>query len=385
MRSQPPTYDWIIVMTDALIVGAGITGLATATVLSRQGIEVDLVERQPEVNALGSGITLIGAALRALDRLGLYEECVANSYSVTHMETYEVDGTLANRSPLPSPMGTGQPGMIGMMRPVLHRILLDHAAKEGTEIRTATSPTHIDQQAGTTTVTFSTGERRDYDLVIGADGLNSAVRDLVLGPICPEFRGQGIFRVILPRPAEVTAHAQFHSCGDVAIGLQPISPEQVYLYCLFPVDEAFRPSEAEIVGMARTKLQPFGGLAAKLREEIREPGQINYTSFETVLAPDPWYLGRAIVIGDAAHCTTPHLAAGGAMCLEDAVALGEELAAAPTIDDALRAFCKRRFDRCKFVVETAAQLSYWQTHPGTPGADHLRLITEGFGRLAQPF
>ena len=82
-----------------------ITGLAAAIVLSRQGIEVDLVERQPYVNTLGSGITLIGAALRALDRLGLYEECVTNGYSVTHMETYEVDGTLANRSPLPSPSG----------------------------------------------------------------------------------------------------------------------------------------------------------------------------------------------------------------------------------------------------------------------------------------
>ncbi len=372
-------------MTEALIVGAGITGLATATVLSRQGIKVDLVERQPEVKALGSGITLIGAALRALDSFGLYEECVANSYPVTHMENFAVDGTLVHSHPLPSPLGEGQPGMIGMMRPVLHQILLDHAAKEGIEARTATSPTQIDQQDGGATVTFSTGERRDYDLVVGADGLHSTVRDLVLGPIRPDFRGQGIFRVILPRPAEVTAHGQFSPAGDVAIGMQPLSPEQVYLYILFPVDEAFRPSEAEIVDMARAKLEPFGGVAAKLREDVREPGQINYTFFETVIAPDPWYRGRAIVIGDAAHATTPHLAAGGAMCLEDAVALGEELAAAPTIDDGLRTFCKRRYDRCKFVVETAAQLSFWQIHPGTPGADHVKLIGEGLGRLAQPF
>jgi 2-polyprenyl-6-methoxyphenol hydroxylase-like FAD-dependent oxidoreductase len=372
-------------MTEALIVGAGITGLATATVLSRQGIEVDLVERQPEVKALGSGITLIGAALRALNSFGLYEECVANSYPVTDMETYAVDGTLAHKHPLPSPMGTGEPGMIGMMRPVLHRILLDHAAKEGIKVRTATSPTHIDQQDGGATVTFSTGERRDYDLVIGADGLHSTVRDLVLGPVRPDFRGQGIFRVILPRPAEVTAHAQFQPAGDVAIGMQPLSADKVYLYCLFPVDEAFRPSEAEIVDLTRTKLEPFGGVAAKLRENVREPGQINYTFFETMVAPDPWYRGRAIVIGDAAHATTPHLAAGGAMCLEDAVALGEELATAPTIDDGLRTFCKRRYDRCKFVVETAAQLSFWQIHPGTPGADHVTLIGQGLGRLAEPF
>jgi 2-polyprenyl-6-methoxyphenol hydroxylase-like FAD-dependent oxidoreductase len=372
-------------MTKALIVGAGITGLATATVLSRQGIEVDLVERQPDVSALGSGITLIGAALRALDKIGQYEECVANSYAVTDMENYAVDGTMVHSHPLPSPMGTGHPGMIGMMRPVLHRILLDHAAKEGIEARTGTSPTQIDQQAGGATVTFSTGERRDYDLVVGADGLNSTVRDLVLGPIRPEFRGQALFRVILPRPAELTAHAQFQPADDVAIGLQPLSSDLVYMYCLFPADEAFRVSEAEIVGKTREKLEPFGGIAAKLREQISEPGQINFTNLDTIVAPDPWYRGRAIVIGDAAHAATPHLAAGGAMCLEDAVALGEELAAAPTIDDALAAFCKRRYDRCKFVVETAAQLSFWQIHPGTPGADHVTLIGEGLRRLAEPF
>jgi 2-polyprenyl-6-methoxyphenol hydroxylase-like FAD-dependent oxidoreductase len=73
------------------------------------------------------------------------------------------------------------------------------------------------------------------------------------------------------------------------------------------------------------------------------------------------------------------------MCMEDAIALGEELAAAPTLDDALRAFCTRRFDRCKFVVETSSQLSYWQTHPGSPGADHERVIADGFERLAGPF
>jgi 2-polyprenyl-6-methoxyphenol hydroxylase-like FAD-dependent oxidoreductase len=372
-------------MAKALIVGAGITGLATAIAASRQGIEVDLVERQPKVRALGSGITLIGAALRALDRLGVYSDCVANGYSVTHMETYEVDGTLAHRAGLPSPAGTGQPGMLGMMRPSLHAILLEHASRAGTEVRTATSPDRIEQHAGGARVTFSTGECGDYDLVIGADGLRSAVRDLIWGPTRPDFVGHATFRVIVPRPAEVTAHAQFRGHGDVAMGFMPTAADQMYLYSLFPVEADYRPPAAELASLARERFEPFGGIVPRLRAVIVAPDQVNYTRFETVLAPDPWYLGRVVVIGDAAHCTTPHLAAGAAMCLEDAVALGEELAAAPVIDDALRAFCERRFDRCRYVVETAARLSYWQTHPGTPGADHQRVSAEAFGRLAGPF
>jgi 2-polyprenyl-6-methoxyphenol hydroxylase-like FAD-dependent oxidoreductase len=373
------------VMQKALIVGGGITGLATAIMLSRQGIEVDLVERQAQVRTLGSGITLIGAALRALDRLGLYGECVANGFSVTQMETYEVDGTLAARVGLPSPVGTDQPGMLGMMRPTLHRILLEHAAQEGAVVRTGASPSRIERRAGGASVTFTTGERGDYDLVIGADGLRSTVRDIILGPMRPDFVGQGTFRVIVPRPPEITAHAQFRSHGDVAMGLTPTSAGQMYLYCLFPVTADYRPPAADLASLAQARFAPFGGMVTELRATIRTPDQVNYTRFETMLAPDPWYRGHVIVIGDAAHCTTPHLAAGAAMCLEDAVALGEELAAAPAVDDALRAFCMRRFDRCKFVVQTAAQLSYWQTHPGTPGADHQGVTGAAFGRLAGPF
>jgi 2-polyprenyl-6-methoxyphenol hydroxylase-like FAD-dependent oxidoreductase len=372
-------------MTKALIVGGGISGLATAMALSRQGIEVDLIERQQQVHTLGSGITLIGPALRALQRLGVYEECVANGFGVTDFEIYEVNGALADRFPLPSPVGTDQPGLLGMMRPALHQILLNRAASEGTCVRTGTSPVRIEQEAGAVNVSFNTGASGEYDLVVGADGLRSTMRSLVFGPHSPQSQEQGIFRVVLPRPAEVTAEIQFRPAGDVNVGFTPTAPERMYMYCLFPIKGGHSPAATERVNVVRALIEPFGGIVAKIRDSITEPGQINYTNFETILAPDPWYRGRAIVLGDAAHCTTPHLAAGAAMCLEDAVALGEELAATPTVGDALHAFCKRRFDRCKYVVDTSSLLSYWQTHPGTPGADHQRVMAEAFGRLAGTF
>lgn len=372
-------------MMDALVVGGGITGLATAIVLSRQGIKVDLVERRAQVRAVGSGITMIGAGIRALDRLGLYEECAASGYSVTDLEFYEVDGALAWRQRLPSPTGADRPGMLGMMRPVLHGILLDHAVKEGAKVRTATSPTRVEQRPGGASVTFSTGERRDYDLVVGADGLRSTVRELILGPIRPAYQGLRAFRVVLPRLTEVTAHRTFCHCADVAVGVMPTAQDRMYMYGVFSADEDYRPAVDEMVSLIRAKIEPFGGIVTTIREAIREPDQVNITRFETVLAPDPWYRARAVVIGDAAHCPTPQLAGGAAICLEDAIALGEELADAPTVDAALRAFCKRRFDRCRYVVETTDRISYLQTHPGTSHDDLMQIITEGYARLAGPF
>lgn len=372
-------------MTNALVVGAGITGLATALVLSRQGIDVELVERREQVRAVGSGITMIGAGIRALDRLGLYQECAASGYGVTDLEFCEVDGTLAWRRRLPSPAGPDLPGMLGMMRPVLHGILLDHAVKEGANVRTAISPTHVEQRPGGASVTLSTGERREYDLVVGADGLRSTVRDLTLGQLRAAYQGLRAFRVVLPRHAEVTAHRTFRNCADVAVGVMPTAQDLMYMYGVFAADGDYQPAADEVVGLVRAKIEPFGGIAGAIRDAIREPGQVNITRFETLLAPDPWYRGRVIVIGDAAHCPTPQLAAGAAICLEDAIALGEELAGAPTVDDALRAFCERRFDRCRYVVETTDRISYLQTHPGTSGDDLMQIVTEGYARLAGPF
>ncbi|MEU0648371.1 MULTISPECIES: FAD-dependent oxidoreductase [Streptomyces phaeochromogenes group] len=372
-------------MTRVLVVGGGISGLATALLLSRQGDEVDLVERQERVETLGSGITLIGAALRALDKLGVYDECLANGFGISDFDTYKADGTLDSSFPLPSPVGSDEPGMIGMMRPTLHRILLDRAAVEGTTVRTGTSPVRVEQDADGVTVEFNTGATEVYDVLIGADGFRSTVRDLVFGHMTPEFQGQGILRVVLPRPAEVVSEIQFHTVGDVFIGFTPTAPDRMYMYITFPVEEGYRPDRAELVELARKRIEPFAGIAALVREDIREPEQINYTSFETMVVPAPWYRGRVALTGDAAHCPTPHLAAGAAMCLEDAVALAEALATAPTLDEALNGYSDRRHPRCKFVVETGNQLSYWQTHPGTPGADHQGVIAAAFEKLAGPF
>lgn len=371
-------------MTNALVVGGGITGLATAITLSRHGMEVDLVERQTHMRAIGSGITMIGAGIRALDRLGLYQECAASGYSVTDLEYYEVDGTLAWRQRLPS-TGADRPGMLGMMRPVLHRILLGHVVKEGVNVRTATSPARLEQRPGGASVTFSAGEHCDYDLIVGADGLRSTVRDLTLGPIHPVYQGLRAFRVALPRLAEVTAHRSFRNCADVSVGIMPTARDRMYMYGVFAADEDYRPAADELVSLIRAKLKPFGGIVPAIREAIREPDQVNITRFDSVLAPDPWHRGRVIVMGDAAHCPTPQLAAGAAMCLEDAVALGDELADAPTIDEALRTFCKRRFDRCRYVVDTTNRISHAQTRPGTSRNDIAQLVIQGYARLARPF
>src|SRR4051812_10127209 len=94
---------------NVLVVGAGIAGLATTCSLAGTGAEVELIERHPAIEALGSGITLIGPAVRALERLGIRDECVAAGYPITSFETIDVNGTRTSKFDLPSPVGSGLP------------------------------------------------------------------------------------------------------------------------------------------------------------------------------------------------------------------------------------------------------------------------------------
>jgi len=97
----------------------------------------------------------------------------------------------------------------------------------------------------------------------------------------------------------------------------------------------------------------YDDVAASFEGAVKRP-------LEHVLVPKPWYRGRVLLIGDAAHATTPHLAQGAAMAIEDAVLLGELLERAAPVDALLAEFMSRRFDRAKFVVDTSRQLSEWE-------------------------
>ena len=373
-------------MATALIVGGGISGAATAIVLSRNGLTVDLVEREPSWNVLGSGITLIGPALRALQHLGVLEACLDVGFGVREMTKRTIDGAEIETFPLPSSLGPEYPGLLGLMRPTLHAILTAKAREEGLEVRTGTWPTSIENVDDRARVTFNDGSSHDYDLVIGADGLRSQTRTMVFGDMRPTFQNQGCFRAVLPRHPDVDMEFDFVGWPGSHPGFTPMGDGLMYLYCNTAMPDASLIPQAEIPARIREVIAPFGGVVGDVRELITDPQKVNYRPFETILVPPPWHRGRVVLVGDSAHSTTPQLAAGGAMCLEDAVVLGKELERHESIPAALAAYSERRYERCRFVVETSVQISHWQNTIDAPGAETATAVTQAaYALLAQPF
>jgi 2-polyprenyl-6-methoxyphenol hydroxylase-like FAD-dependent oxidoreductase len=142
--------------------------------------------------------------------------------------------------------------------------------------------------------------------------------------------------------------------------------------------------DEELAPVMRGMLADFGGLVAEVRDQIQRPERIAYRPFSSMLLPAPWYRGRVVLVGDAAHCPTPQMASGAGMAVEDTIVLSELLGGDLSLDAALERFMQRRYERCRLVVEASCQMSEWEKHPGTPGADPVGVLAKANAALAAP-
>ena len=163
--------------------------------------------------------------------------------------------------------------------------------------------------------------------------------------------------------------------------------------CLHDLALGKRPAEVRRVDVAvdggkrraqRSQLlQDFGGLMGEIRDGITRDSSIVQRPFDYALQPLPWHKGRVVLIGDAVHATTAHLASGAGIAVEDALVLTQELARANgDIEGALAAFEDRRYERCKFVVESSvgicrAQLAH------APAPEIGQLMGRAMHKLAE--
>ena len=333
-----------------LIVGGGIGGLTLAAALGQRGIRCDVVELKAVESVYGVGIIQPGNALRALRSLGLMEACLQAGFQVSEYRYYDADeNLLAALHPL-RVAGPDAPAM-NMLPPALHQILRSAAEKVGATIRLGVTVESLSQSAAGVDVVLSDGESSSYDLVVGADGIRSRVRQLIFGAdLQPRFTGHGVWRYTTHRPSQLTFQSMHLGVG-VKAGLVPLTSDTMYL--LLVSNEPDNPWFAadELGPLLADRLKPFNGMLAPLRNEVTTATGIIYVPIEEVILPLPWSKGRVVLIGDAAHASSPHIAQGAAMAIEDAVVLADLLAEQQDVAAALQEFERRRFPRCKFVQD----------------------------------
>jgi 2-polyprenyl-6-methoxyphenol hydroxylase-like FAD-dependent oxidoreductase len=345
------------------IAGAGMAGLSAAILLAEDGVEVDVYEIKPELTALGSGITLQGNALRSFARLGIWEEAQKHLWSqdVLRLRAPGPDATVLATIPDARTGGPDFPAAAGMFRPDLAKIMLDRATELGARVHFGLAVEALTQNADGVDITLSDGTTDMVDLLIGADGINSAVRSMIGIDVKPEPTGMGIWRAFVPRPAEVTNTDLYYGGPMYIAGYCPTSQDMMYAYLVEDRQDRSGLTPEESIEIMREATRAYGGPWNQVRESLGADSRVNYTWFTSHLIDGPWNRGRVVVIGDAAHSCPPTIAQGGAQATEDALVLCEILARESEITDAVwEEFTSRRLERARTIIEASLQIGRWQ-------------------------
>lgn len=365
-----------------LVVGGGFSGMSAAIELRKRGISVDLVEIDKGWRSYGAGITLGGATFRAFATLGILDAFMERGSATDGLHLQLADGTQIATLPTPRVAGDDIPGSGGIMRPVLAGILAEASRAAGAEVLLGVTFETITQDEDGVTVALSNGETRRYDLVVGADGLFSSVRKAQFRDAPePSYTGQAVWRAVVERPAEIDTAIMWMG-PRIKVGINPVSQTHAYVFVTEDRPEKRRLDESEYLPVFKRLLAPFSApLLSRIREEISEESSIVYRPLEGLLVPLPWHRGRVLLIGDAVHATTPHLASGACIGIEDAIVLAEELEGADTVEAGLHAFEQRRWERCRMVVQNSLRLGEIEIHNGDR-QEHATIMRDSIMALA---
>lgn len=288
-----------------------------------------------------------GTGMRAFEELGLADEIKAVSYSNPKQRTLfkdTRDEIIVAIEPGMSPL----PPSVAISRKVLHETLAEKVADVGVPVQMGTTVEALEEQAEGIQVTLTDGSKKNYDLVVGADGIRSKVREMIFGIKEPEFSGFSAWRYVMPRPAD-QKDMEWYWGHDTTIGIVPISDDLIYVAGTSAEPGNPKYERKELPRLYREIFNEYEPIMGNLLSQITEPERVVYTPMEQVILPPPWHKGRVVILGDAAHATCPFWAQGASMGIEDAALLVRFLSEETDLLTVLSDWFERRYPRCMFV------------------------------------
>jgi 2-polyprenyl-6-methoxyphenol hydroxylase-like FAD-dependent oxidoreductase len=341
----------VLTRVRVIVVGGGIAGLSAAIGVRRSGHEVIVLERAPRIDPIGAGLTLFANAMSALDRLGMRDAVAAQGAPAKRSAILTWEGRELAQVPRDLLEGT-----IAIHRADLQREL---AAAAG-EVRLGAEITAVEQHDDGVVARGADGSEERGDLLVGADGLSSVIRSAI-ADVRPRYAGYTAWRGVTPVPVEPGRLTESWGVGE-RVGLVDIGRGRTYWFATknAPEGEPDEPEgkKAEIMRRFSGWHEPIAAIADSTDEGAILRNDVYY------LEPLPrWSEGRVVLVGDAAHATTPGVGQGAAQAIEDAVVFADRLAGGGDLPAALAEYEAIRRPRAEAVlklsrrVDKAAQLA----------------------------
>lgn len=342
-----------MVTTEYIIVGAGIAGLSLGIGLQQRRKDFVILEQSPLVDGIGAGLGITSNAITAFEHLGIAAKIKAVANPLDTLRVVDSTGRL---------LINGDPKLIAgydltnyaLHRSHLHQCLLRELP--GERIYTQKQCLELKEEGGWYLLTCKDGSRFRCKYLVGADGLHSFVRQYISPGSTARYAGYTCWRAVIDLKDNFpyTSEETWGAAGR--FGITPLVNRQVYWYACIN---------------SRQSRDPFYGSYTidDLRENFRsyhpavvnalsltENGQLIHNDIADLKPLSAYHKAQVVLIGDAAHATTPNMGQGACMGVEDAVVLLQELDRSFSVEDAMAAFTRRRIDRCRFIVETSGKM-----------------------------
>lgn len=361
-------------MSRVVIVGGGIGGLAAAVALERVGIEAAVFERAPALKEVGAGLSLWSNAVRALHQLGLADPIVARGSVIERAQTLTAAGRLLSEAPLGDISRKAGAPSVCVHRADVQQVLAGAVGR----LHLGAACVAIHQDAAGVTVGFADGRRERGDLLIGADGLRSAVRAHLHGPFEPRPAGYVAYRGMadFTLPDDPADRSRLAMGPGSQAGILPCGPGRTYWFATTPAAGPSISPKAE----ALTRFADWLPLLPRVIEATDPAAVMRHDIFD--LPPVwPWGRGRLTLLGDAAHATTPNLGQGACQAIEDALVLADYVRRHGPTADGLRHYEEARRRRTERIVRLSRQMGrmlQWQNPLAVWGRN--RLLASRLGR-----
>jgi 2-polyprenyl-6-methoxyphenol hydroxylase-like FAD-dependent oxidoreductase len=374
-----------------LIVGGGVAGLSAAISLAARDHRVTVVDRAE--GAIGASIIVGHGAVYALEALGVLDQVleVAKQIKADEPSWWTlVHNAKGERMPVPAPRlpTTGLPSMVFLYRPLLSDILVAAARRHGAEVHFNHTLTSLEQGDHGVTAELTTGERDTFDLLVGADGINSSVREQFFPEIDgPQYTGTMSIRSMI-RDAPGHWLSGLHFVPGEPGSVTTLLPGSLFYLAATARMERRRIEPDEARALVRAALAKYEGsvMFAEVAERIDATVAPIVAPFEWIWVPQPWHRGRIVLAGDAVHATTPNIGAAGGMAIEDGVVLAEEIErAGDDLEAGLHAYEARRHDRCKLVVDASVEVMVMQSRVPREPMKEAAVRGAAIEKLAEPY
>ncbi len=346
----------------AIIIGGGIGGLCTALALQQAGIEATVYEAAPKFKGLGAGVGLAANAMQGLQRLGVMDEVVARGKQLNALVIFDEHGReISNMDTRRLSNKYGINNFV-IHRADLHEVLLNHLQPDSVVLGQRCE--NVEQEGNKVIAFFTDGSHAKADLLVAADGISSVVRQQLAPSSVPRYAGYTCWRAVIDNPGvEINNMISAETWAPQGrVGIAPLQGDKIYWYACINApqrDEKMRRMTPEKLARHFEQVHP----PIEMVLASTSPEQLIWNDIADLKPLKRFVYGRVVLLGDAAHATTPNMGQGACQAIEDAVVLAQCLQQQPELAMALKQYEKRRQARTAKVIglsRTLGEVAHWR-------------------------